>query len=60
MVGSDHCPMCRSDSRIISSRTSENRPYLRRRKCLSCRFRWSTHEIYWHTQKAKRFKKVQK
>lgn len=38
------CPICNSDTRVIDSRFKDSR-IRRRRKCLSCGYRYSTYEV---------------
>lgn len=45
MRGSEQCPKCGDFSTVMETRHREDRPLLRRRRCLSCKLRWSTHEI---------------
>lgn len=51
MRGSEQCPKCGSESIVLETRPREDRPLLRRRLCLSCKLRWSTHEIRYIREK---------
>ncbi len=54
MVGSDQCPLCSSDSTVLATSRSIDRPLLRRRQCNNkkCALMWSTHEVLWIRPKA--------
>ena len=41
------CPECRCEkSTVVNSRQGKDGKWWRRRKCLSCGFRWTTYEYY--------------
>jgi len=44
----DECRKCGGDSETYKIRRPRHRPIMRRRKCKSCGFRWSTIEVNRH------------
>ena len=45
MRGSEQCPKCGDFSMVLETRQHDDRPLRRRRRCLGCKLRWSTHEV---------------
>lgn len=39
------CPKCRGKSSVIDTRTTDEGPLRRRRKCKKCKIAWSTMEV---------------
>lgn len=38
------CPRCRKPSQVLDSRLLQDNSVRRRRRCLKCRFKWTTYE----------------
>jgi len=51
MRGSEQCPKCGGESMVLETRPRTDRPLLRRRLCLACKLRWSTHEVRYTREK---------